>query len=109
MNEVEVGVRNSSRASRLLEANVHPGEPTRVDTLFNLNDGLSLPEGVPPHFKSGFTAQGRVIVANNTYQEISVSPGEYVHHEFPDGFGAHWVRLQTGVDAEGVTAHFVYN
>lgn len=54
---------------RLLEANVRPGEPAAVDTLFNLNDELNLPEGVPPHFKSGFTAQGRVLVANNTYHE----------------------------------------
>lgn len=44
-----------------------------------------------------------------TYDEITVPPGGYEHHEFPDGFGAHWVRLRPSADAEGVTAQFVYN
>lgn len=30
---------------------------------------LKLPEGSQPHFKSAHTAQGRVVVANNTYEE----------------------------------------
>jgi len=28
-----------------------------------------------------------------TYQVISVPPNGYVSHAFPDGFGAHWIRL----------------
>ena len=42
------------------------------------------------------------------YERITVEPGEYVHHGFPDAFSAHWVRLRTkrgGV----VTAQFVYH
>lgn len=30
---------------------------------------LGLPEGAQPHFKSAFSAQGRLVVANNTYEE----------------------------------------
>ncbi len=37
--------------------------------LFNLAVRLKLPLGAQPHFKSAFTAQGRVVVANNTYEE----------------------------------------
>ncbi len=38
-----------------------------VRQLFDLARELELPAGAQPHFKAGFTAQGRVIVANNTY------------------------------------------
>ncbi|MBN1480531.1 hypothetical protein JXA70_09695 [candidate division KSB1 bacterium] len=37
--------------------------------LFDLNIELDFPEGRPPHFKGGFTAQGRVVVAANRYWE----------------------------------------
>ena len=37
--------------------------------LFDLNKELGFPPGKPPHFKSGFTAQGRVVVAANRYWE----------------------------------------
>jgi hypothetical protein len=30
---------------------------------------LALPEGAQPHFKSAFSAQGKLVVANNTYEE----------------------------------------
>lgn len=43
-----------------------------------------------------------------TYKTIKVPAGGYVHHEFPDGYQAHWVRLvprRSGV----VTAIFFYN
>jgi hypothetical protein len=35
--------------------------------LFNLMDELKEPEGSKPHFKSGFTRHGRVVVCNNSY------------------------------------------
>ncbi len=38
--------------------------------LFNLAEELRLPQGAQPHFKSAFSAQGRLIVANNTYEEL---------------------------------------
>jgi hypothetical protein len=42
-----------------------------------------------------------------TYDVISVQPGGYVHHEFPAGFSAHWVRVT--VDKACIaTAYFVY-
>ena len=41
------------------------------------------------------------------YDEIAVGAGGYAHHEFPDGFNAHWVRLRTDREAV-VTAQFHY-
>lgn len=37
--------------------------------LFNLNEELELPDGAQPHYKGMFSAQGRLVVANNTYEE----------------------------------------
>jgi len=37
--------------------------------LFDLVDKLKIPAGATPHFKGGHTAQGLVVVANNTYEE----------------------------------------
>jgi hypothetical protein len=38
-----------------------------VKQLFQLMDELKEPKGSKPHFKSGFTAQGKVVVCNNSY------------------------------------------
>ncbi len=46
------------------EVDVHTLE---VKQLFQLMDALNEPEGSKPHFKSGFTAHGRVVVCNNSY------------------------------------------
>lgn len=46
------------------EVNVHTLE---VKQLFQLMDELGEPKGSKPHFKSGFTAHGRVVVCNNSY------------------------------------------
>jgi len=43
-----------------------------------------------------------------TYKTISVGANGYVFHVFPDGFGAHWVRLRAG-GACRATAWFVYS
>ncbi len=48
------------------EVDVHTLE---VRQLFNLVDELQLPQGAVPHFKGAYTANGRVVVANNTYHE----------------------------------------
>ena len=48
------------------EADLHTLE---VKQLFDLTKELRLPESCQPHFKTGFTFRGRVIVANNTYDE----------------------------------------
>jgi len=37
--------------------------------LFDLVKELRIPKGATAHFKGGHTAQGRVVVANNTYEE----------------------------------------
>jgi len=41
----------------------------KAKMLFDLVDKLKIPAGATPHFKGGHTAQGRVVVANNTYEE----------------------------------------
>jgi len=43
------------------------------------------------------------------YDSVTVRPGTgYAHHEFPDAFSAHWVRLKAGAACKA-TAHFIYN
>ena len=46
------------------EVDVHTLE---TKLLFNLMDELKEPKGSKPHFKSGFTRHGRVVVCNNSY------------------------------------------
>lgn len=50
--------------SRLHEVDVHTLE---TSLLFNLNETLGVTGR--PHYKGGFTSQGRVVIANNTYTE----------------------------------------
>ncbi|HEX8199249.1 MAG TPA: hypothetical protein VF590_02090, partial [Isosphaeraceae bacterium] len=52
--------------SHLWEADVRT---LKVKLLFELNRELKHPAGLWPHYKGGFTAGDRVIVANNTYDE----------------------------------------
>lgn len=42
-----------------------------------------------------------------TYDVIRVPPNKYVHHEFPNGFSAHWVRVKTDTTCTA-TAYFMY-
>lgn len=42
-----------------------------------------------------------------TYTEIRVPAGGYVHHEFPEGFSAHWIRLTANATCTA-TAQFFY-
>ncbi len=42
-----------------------------------------------------------------TYAEIDVPANGYVHHEFPQGFSAHWVRLTASRSCKG-TGYFIY-
>ena len=41
------------------------------------------------------------------YSAFTVPSGGYVHHEFPTGFSAHWVRLVSDTDCTA-TGYFVY-
>ncbi|MDX1639202.1 MAG: hypothetical protein R3281_14645 [Balneolaceae bacterium] len=59
------------------EVDVHTLE-TRL--LFDLKEELKVPGGAKPHFKSGFTNHGRVVIANNTYNSL----------DDPDGRLAEW-------------------
>lgn len=43
----------------------------------------------------------------HTYSALQVPAGGYIHHEFPTGFSAHWVRL-VAREACTATAQFVY-
>jgi hypothetical protein len=42
------------------------------------------------------------------YAPFEVPANGYVHHEFPDGFSAHWVRVAVDKDCIA-TVYFVYN
>jgi hypothetical protein len=44
-------------------------ETLETNLLANVNEELDLPEGAQPHYKGAHTAQGRLVVANNTYEE----------------------------------------
>lgn len=43
----------------------------------------------------------------HTYQTLKVAAGQTVTHAFPEGYGAHWVRLKANKDCKA-TAAFVY-
>lgn len=43
--------------------------------LFDLKSELNVPGGAKPHFKSGFTNHGRVVIANNTYNSLDDNDG----------------------------------
>jgi hypothetical protein len=51
-------------------------------------------------------------LGNNTwsvYKTIKVAANGYEHHEFPEAFSAHWVRVLANKSAEKVSAFFIYN
>ncbi len=43
-----------------------------------------------------------------TYGTFSVSKNGYMHHEFPDGFSAHWIRMRADKDCTA-TAYLIYS
>ncbi len=60
--------------------------------LFDLCKELSLPQGARPHFKAGFTAHGRVIVANNSYEQAEYR-GERAAGRLAEWDGGAWKVL----------------
>jgi hypothetical protein len=42
-----------------------------------------------------------------TYAQFKVPAHGYDHHEFPQGFSAHWVRVTASQDCNA-TAYFMY-
>ena len=43
-----------------------------------------------------------------TYREFELKPGKRVSHEFPEAFGAYWVRVTSDLDTVA-SAQFVYD
>jgi len=72
------------------EVNVHTLEATLIA---NLTEVLEIPEGAQPHFKGGYTAQGRVVVANNTYDERDFA-GEWQTGRLAEWDGDQWRILE---------------
>jgi hypothetical protein len=64
-----------------------------VTQLFDLHDELDL-HGVAVHFKDGFTGHGRVIVANNTYDDLDAT-GVPSQGRLAEWDGAKWTILET--------------
>jgi len=42
------------------------------------------------------------------YKSFDVDRGQYLHHEFPEGFSAHWVRVRVDIECKA-TVQFMYN
>jgi hypothetical protein len=58
----------------------------------------------------GFTVEVDFL-GNGTWKEyarLEVAESGYLHHEFPEGFSAHWVRVTANADCRSATAYFTY-
>lgn len=58
----------------------------------------------------GFTVEVDFL-GNGSWKEYTVfklPPNGYHHHEFPDGFSAHWARITADRDCTA-TVYFIYN
>ncbi|MCB9878956.1 MAG: hypothetical protein H6835_15275 [Planctomycetes bacterium] len=55
---------------------------------------LDIPSGAQPHFKGAFTAQGRLVVANNTYEEPEFL-GQRAAGRLAEWDGTSWTILET--------------
>lgn len=70
----------------LFEANVHTLE---VAQLFDLRAELDIHPQARLHFKGGHTAQGRVVVANNSYYEDDFAPAHVARRAAPQEWKAY--------------------
>lgn len=61
--------------------------------LFSLVEELAIPEGAQPHFKGGYTGRGRVVVANNTYEEAEFE-GTRAGGRLAEWDGGEWTVLE---------------
>jgi len=64
-----------------------------VKQLFQLMDVLNEPKGSKPHFKSGFTGHGRVVVCNNSYNSKDFN-GEWNAGRLAEWNGEKWTILE---------------
>lgn len=65
-----------------------------VAQLFDLVKDLEIPAGSRPHFKGGHTGQGRVVVANNTYDERDFT-GTPSGGRLAEWDGSRWTVLES--------------
>ena len=77
--------------SLLFEANVNTLE---VKLLCDLNEELGIQDIEHPHFKGGYTGQGRVVVANNTYTNTDFVHGP-TQGRLAEWDGETWTILET--------------
>ena len=61
--------------------------------LFNLMSELDEPVGSKPHFKSGFTKHGRVVISNNSYNEKDYN-GDWLAGRLAEWDGKTWKILE---------------
>ena len=61
--------------------------------LANLVEELKIPDGAQPHFKAAHTAQGRLVVANNTYEEAEYL-GQRAAGRLAEWDGKTWTVLE---------------
>ncbi|MFC4094885.1 hypothetical protein [Euzebyella saccharophila] len=66
----------------------------KVNYLFDLKKELNEPKGAKPHFKSGFTNHGRVVVANNSYSKKDFNR-EWEAGRLAEWDGRKWTILET--------------
>jgi hypothetical protein len=74
----------------LFEADV---KTLQARQLFDLVKELQLPQGVRPHFKSAYTAAGRLVVANNSYDERDFT-GAHAAGRLAEWDGKRWTILE---------------
>jgi len=74
----------------LLEVDLHT---LKAKELCDLVKALALPEGAIAHFKAGYTGNGRVVVANNTYDEQDFE-GTWASGRLAEWDGAKWTILE---------------
>ena len=79
-----------SMEGKFWELNVHTLESKLIADLAEV---LGITPGVMPHFKGGYTAQGRVVVANNTYREKDFL-GDSAEGRLAEWDGRDWTILE---------------
>ncbi len=72
--------------------------------LANLVQALALPKGAQPHFKAAFSAQGRLVVANNTYEELEYL-GQRTAGCLAEWDGVSWTVLENNPFVEVTGKH----
>jgi len=75
----------------LFEADVNT---LQIKQLFDLVKELALPKGAAPHFKGGHCSNGRIVVANNSYNDNDYE-GKWASGRLAEFAGGKWTILET--------------